>query len=381
MRPLALVLLIACVPVGGFDAGVMTPIDAGASVDAGVDAGQPAGWKLMDFAGTGTAGLMDGPIALAQFNQPTAIAIDEVGQLFVADTGNRVIRKIDLNGEVTTISQPVFVEPQGIAVDSRGIVYVSDTREQCVKSLDTTGRVRSFSGTCTMGQMGFHRCYDSSPGTVGPGDIAGPMGLAADSDAGIVYIADLEHQLVRFASTRSSLLGTLAGRADTFSFLDGPCGRNYCCGSQFNSTIPDCRAQNSALFRGPSAVALNEAGDVLVADKNNCAIRRITSPTAMQCRVSTLFGAECTPGAPLATSINQPLGLAAGPNDTVFVSDSSNQRVVLIDPSLPMSNRLIELAGKGTLATPWGLAVANDGSGRVFVVDSGNNRIRVLLPP
>lgn len=252
MRPLALVLLIACVPVGGFDAGVMTPIDAGASVDAGVDAGQPAGWKLMDFAGTGTAGLMDGPIALAQFNQPTAIAIDEVGQLFVADTGNRVIRKIDLNGEVTTISQPVFVEPQGIAVDSRGIVYVSDTREQCVKSLDTTGRVRSFSGTCTMGQMGFHRCYDSSPGTVGPGDIAGPMGLAADSDAGIVYIADLEHQLVRFASTRSSLLGTLAGRADTFSFLDGPCAETTAAARSSTRRSPIAARRTPPSSAGPA---------------------------------------------------------------------------------------------------------------------------------
>lgn len=381
MRALPLVLLVACVPVGGFDAGVVALVDGGASIDAGVDAGAPAGWKLMDFAGTGNAGLMDGPMALAQFNQPTALAIDEAGQLFVADTGNRVIRKIDLNGEVTTLTQSVFVEPQGIAVDSRGTIYVSDTREQCVKSLDSSGRVRDFSGTCAMGQMGFQRCYDSSPGTVGPGDIAGPMGLAADSDAGLVYIADSEHELIRFASTRSRLLGTLAGRADTFSFLDGPCGRNFCCGSQFNSTIPDCRAQNSALFRGPSAVALNEAGDLLVADKNNCAIRRITTPTAMQCRVSTIFGSSCTPGAPLASSLNQPLALAAGPNDTVFVSDSLNQRVVLIDPSLPMSNRLQELPGKGTLATPWGLAVAKDGSGRVFVVDSGNNRIRVLVPP
>lgn len=381
MRALPLVLLVACVPISGFDAGVMAPVDAGQSVDAGVDAGSPPGWKLMDFAGTGSAGLMDGPIAVAQFNQPTALAIDGAGQLFVADTGNRVIRKIDLNGEVTTISQPVFVEPQGVAVDSRGIVYVSDTREQCVKSLDTSGRVRSFSGTCAMGQMGFMRCYDSSPGTVGPGDIAGPMGLAADSDAGIVYIADMEHQLVRYALTGSRRLGTLAGLADTFSFVDGPCGRNDCCGTQFNSTIPDCRATNSARFRGPSAVALNEAGELLVADKNNCAIRRITTPTAMQCRVSTIFGSNCTPGAPLATSLNQPLGLAAGPNDTVFVSDSLNQRVVLLDPSLPMSNRLLELPGRGTLATPWGIVVANDGSGRVFVVDSGNNRIRVLLPP
>lgn len=61
------------------------------------------------------------------------------------------------------------------------------------------------------------------------------------------------------------------------------------------------------------------------------------------------------------------------------MSDSANQRVVLLDPSQPMIARLTELPGKGTFLTPWGIAV--DGTGRVFVVDSGNNRVRMLVPP
>ena len=65
--------------------------------------------------------------------------------------------------------------------------------------------------------------------------------------------------------------------------------------------------------------------------------------------------------------------------DFVYVSDSANQRVVLLDPSQPMIARLTELPGKGTFLTPWGIAV--DGTGRVFVVDSGNNRVRMLVPP
>ncbi len=375
---LVVVVASSCVPTGGFDAG--TPVvvsDSGVTTDAGFDAGQLGGWSLLPWAGTGAAGLVDGPGDSAQFNQPAGLAIDAMGNLFVADTGNRVIRKIDPNGFVTTVSPQSFVDPQGVAVDSRGTIYVADTREQCVKSVDLMGRVRDFSGTCAMGVMGFRRCYDSTLGTFGPGDIAGPMGMVADSDAGLVYIADAEHQLVRFASMTSRELGTLAGRADTFSFLDGPCGRSFCCGTEAN--FPGCRVRQGALFRGPSAVALSSSGDLLVADKNNCAIRRITTPSAAECRVSTLFGSECRSGAPLSASLNSPLGVAGGPGELVYVSDSANQRVVQLDPSQPMSARLTELPGKGTFLTPWGIAV--DGTGRVFVVDSGNNRVRMLVPP
>jgi DNA-binding beta-propeller fold protein YncE len=379
-RSVLLVVLVAssCVPMGGFDAGTpRVSADGGATTDAGFDAGQTGGWSLLPWAGTGAPGLVDGPGETAQFNQPSGLAIDALGNLFVADTGNRVIRKIDPNGFVTTVSPQTFVDPEGVAVDSRGIVYVADTREQCVKTLDPMGRVRDFSGTCAMGVMGFRRCYDSTLGTLGPGDIAGPMGMVADSDAGTVYIADAEHQLIRFASMTSRELGTLAGRADTFSFLDGPCGRSFCCGTEAN--FPGCRVRQGALFRGPSAVALSSSGALLVADRNNCAIRKISTPSAAECRVSTVFGAGCEAGAPLSASLNSPLGVAGGPGELVYVSDSANQRVVLLDPSQPMIARLTELPGKGTFLTPWGIAV--DGTGRVFVVDSGNNRVRMLVPP
>ncbi|MBL8919734.1 MAG: hypothetical protein JNJ54_12780 [Myxococcaceae bacterium] len=372
-----LALASACVPTGGFDAGMAPATDSGVTIaDAGFDAGQPQSpWVLEDFAGTGAPGLVNGPLAQAQFNQPTALAIDALDQLYVADTGNRAIRKIDVNGVVSTVVASGLVDPRGVAVDARGTVYVADTSEQCVKQF-SAGSLRDYVGTCAMGVMGFRRCYDSGPGTVGPGDIAGPMGLWADSDAGLVYIADAEHQLVRFAVMGRRELGTLAGREDSTAFVDGACGRSYCCGASFN--LAGCRPAQGSIFRGPAAVALASSGDLLVADRGNCAIRRISTPSAAACRVSTLFGSGCTPGAPLNLSLNSPLGVAGGPDDVVFVSDTANQRVVRLDPTLPMATRLEELPGKGTLSNPWGLAV--DSTGRVFVVDSGHNRIRVFVP-
>ncbi len=377
---LLLGLLAGCVPTGGFDAGTppngtdaATPLDAGA--DAGIDAGL-GGWLMQVYAGTGTAGMSDGPGAAAQFNGPTALALDAQGNLYVADTGNRAVRKIDAQQVVTTLgarSPPAFVDPRGIATDGR-TVFVSDTQEQCVKAIDATNQVRTFSGTCAMGVMGFHRCYDSGPGTVGPGDIAAPLGLVAAPDAGVLYIADAEHMLVRFASLTSRLLGTVAGRQDTMSMLDGVCGRGYCCGTSV-AFPPDCPAQG-ALFRNPAALALGPDGALYVAEKGNCSVRKIDTPGATACRVSTVFGSGCQAG---AISLNAPLGIAVGTDGLIFVSDTFNQRVVQIDPSLPVQARLSEVSKAGELSFPMGIAV--EPTGRVFVVDSANHRVVVFLPP
>lgn len=380
MRRSALaLLLIGCVPSGGFDAGTMER-DAGMEIDAGVDAGLVGGWLMVVYAGTGAPGSGDGPAASAQFNQPTGLALDAQGNLYVADTGNRTIRKIDSNQVVSTLagqSPTAFVDPRGVAVDRRGNVYVSDTQEQCVKVIEPSNRVRTFAGTCRMGMVGFSRCYDSTAGTVGPGDIAGPAGLAVDEDAGIVYIADAEHQLIRFAAMTGRELGTLAGRADSMGYRDGACGRSFCCGSSFN--LPGCTAMQATVFRNPYGLALAPSSELLISDRGNCLIRKISTPAAAACRSSTVFGTECQGGLPLDQTLNAPLGVAAGEGGLIYVSDTSNQRVVLIDPSMPSLSRLNVISKPGEVVAPAGIAV--DGPGRVFVADSASNRILMFLPP
>ncbi|MGQ0504066.1 MAG: hypothetical protein ACT4TC_01980 [Myxococcaceae bacterium] len=88
--------------------------------------------------------------------------------------------------------------------------------------------------------------------------------------------------------------------------------------------------------------------------------------------MTTVLGSLCSGG----QSINGPMGVAAGPNNTVYVSDTNNQRVVLIDPSRPAMGRLSVIADEGEVSNPWGIVTAANGD--VFVVDSGNNVIRRL---
>jgi sugar lactone lactonase YvrE len=364
---------VACVPIGGFDAGVVVDdagtamaVDSGTAVDAG------SGWAVIVFAGSGVAGRADGPAGTAQFNRPAGLALDATGNLFVADNGNRAVRKVDPNGNVTTIASTGLIDPTAVAVDRAGNVYVSDTSEQCVFVIRPGGTPQRFAGTCVMGQMGFTRCYDSGPGTVGPGVFGGPSGLVADSDAQVVYIADAIYETIRVAPFGRRELATLAGGYGLMGARDGACGQNFCCGTSAN--VMGCTAMQGTSFRKPVDVTLAADRSLLIADRGNCAVRRIASPgTATTCRSSTVFGGDCVGG---LRSLNGPLAVTEGVNGLLFVSDTGNRRVVKLDPSRAMFDRLEALPSE---LVPWGIAA--DRVGRVFVADSASNQVRVFLPP
>ncbi|MBE7484052.1 MAG: hypothetical protein HS104_29300 [Polyangiaceae bacterium] len=162
------------------------------------------------LAGDGSSGFMDEPDP--RFNQPTGLAVDGSGVVFVADRGNHAIRKLTPNGLVITLAgdgspsmadgagaSARFDAPWAIAVDPSGVLWISDTGNDRVRRLDTSGNVSTFAG--------------------GDGTLKAPMGIAVD-DFGNVYVADSGHQRVlRFAPSGSP--ETLAGADAAFSALTG----------------------------------------------------------------------------------------------------------------------------------------------------------------
>ena len=154
----------------------------------------PAG-VVTTLAGDGTAGYLDGQGTAAQFNQPAGVAVDSGGNVYVADRGNKRIRKITPAGVVTTLagdgtagyldgqgSAAQFNQPFGVAVDSSGNVYVADTLNNRIRKITSTGAVSTFAGSSSA-------TAGSLDGQGSTAQFNGPFGIAINS-SGIVYIVE-----------------------------------------------------------------------------------------------------------------------------------------------------------------------------------------------
>jgi sugar lactone lactonase YvrE len=215
---------------------------------------------ISNFAGEGGVfGSADGVGTAARFSAPQGLAIDGAGNIYVADTGNNMIRKITPAGVVTTFagqagtfgfadgagSAARFNVPRGIASDTLGIVYVADNSNQVIRRITPDGNVTTIAGV---------------PGVAGSDDGAAvaarfrdPPGIAVDA-AGNLYVADQGNHTIRKIS--AGVVTTIAGSAGVAGYADG------------NGSV--------ARFNSPEGIAVDAAGNVYVADRGNNAIRRIT---------------------------------------------------------------------------------------------------------
>lgn len=179
--------------------------------------------NVTTFAGTGTQGFANGFRTKALFNKPVGIAVDAKGNLYVADSDNYVIRKIDLQGNVTNLAgdvgksgykdgpgkQAQFKRPIGLAVDSKGNLYVVDWNN-VVRRIDSQGNVSTFAGS---GKQG----HKDGPGT--QAQFSGPSGLTIDAQDNL-YIAELSNYRIRKIDPQGNVT-TFAGSGQS-GYKDGP---------------------------------------------------------------------------------------------------------------------------------------------------------------
>jgi sugar lactone lactonase YvrE len=172
----------------------------------------------------GQTGSSDGTGTAAEFNSPNGLAIDSQGNLYVADTGNYTIRKVSASGVVTTIAgtpglkgssdgkgaAALFSSPTGIAVDATGNLYVTDTGNNTVRKIDTTGQTSTIAGT--PGVTG------STDNTGSEASFNGLTGIAVDS-SGNLYVADSGNDTIRKISPAGAVT-TLAGLAGQSGYVD-----------------------------------------------------------------------------------------------------------------------------------------------------------------
>jgi sugar lactone lactonase YvrE len=314
------------------------------------------------LAGSGVAGYTNGTGTAAQFNYPYGIAVDASGSVYVADSNNSRIRKITPSGVVTTLAGSTygyangtgtaarFSYPSGVAVDAAGTVYVADTYNNRIRKITPAGVVTTLAGSGTAG-------YADGTGTAAQFNY--PFSVAIDA-TGTVYVADTSNHRIR-KITPAGVVTTFAGSAQGYTNGTG----------------------TAAQFNSPIGVAVDAAGTVYVADRINHRLRKIT-PAGV---VTTFAGsgtAGYTNGTGTAAQFNYPYGIAVDVAGTVYVADRINHRIRKITPAGVVTT----LAGSGTVGYTNGdgtaaqfyspYCVAVDAAGTVYVADSSNQRIRKI---
>jgi DNA-binding beta-propeller fold protein YncE len=325
------------------------------------------GTSISTFAGTaGLAGSTDATGTAARFNTPASIAIDTSGNFYVADAANSVIRKITSGGVVTTLAgfpgangnsdgqgtSARFNGPSGVAVDQLGNVFVADTYNHTIRLITPGGSVTtlaglannpgnangtgsaarfSFPSSIALDASGTAYVTDSSNHTIrvvtGGGSVstlAGTAGLSGTSDgngssarfyfpngiafagSGIFYVADSNNHTIRRVTTAGDVL-TVAGGAGTSGSTDA------------NGT--------SARFNQPVGVGVDTSGNIFVADTYNNTIRRISTLGD----VTTIAGAVGQPGSVDGIGgearFNQPFAVAVTSAGNLYIADTRNHTI------------------------------------------------------
>ena len=352
-------------------------------------------WRIATIAGTGDAGYRtggysgDGGSAVAaRLNFPTALAVDGSGNLYVADTWNHRIRRVDATGTITTIAgtgaqgysgdggpaaSALLDTPAGVALDVRGNRYIADSFNHRIRRVDAAGNITTIAGTGAQGFSG-----DGGPAV--SAQLNSPAHVALDGQ-GNLYIADGFNNRVRRVDTTGTIT-TIAGTgAQGFSGDHGPAVR--------------------ARLNLPVSVALDGSGNLYIADRENHRIRRVDASGVITTIAGVGLGRFNGRDGPSVTAVlHRPAGVALDGSGNLYIADSGNHHVRRVNTTGTITtiagttnaesrfgNRPIEGGYNGDsgpalevrLDHPIGLAL--DGSGNLYVADSLNNRIRVVARP
>jgi uncharacterized protein (TIGR03437 family) len=290
-----------------------------------------SGGVITTVAGNGTAGFTgdNASATSAELNNPTGVAVDSSGNLYIADSGNNVVRKV-ANGTITTFAGSNSVgagysgdtgtatgaqlnNPVGVAVDASGNVYIADAGNNVVRQV--------YSGNIITAAVGFTH----------------PDGVAVDS-SGNLYVADTVAR--RIVKLSGGVYTTLAGNGNgAFGGDDGP-------GTQ-------------AALNAPMGLAVDASGNVYIADTLNGRIRKLTPSGTITTIAGTgalYFSGDQGPATQAAMYF--PRGVAVDPSGNIYIADTANSVVRQLQGTLPVvsANGVVNAASFASQISPGALA-------------------------
>lgn len=308
-----------------------------------------------------------GPALNSTLAEPTAVAFDSLGNLYIADYQDNRIRKVDTNGIITTVAgngtaassgdgglatNAAIHLPWGLAVDAAGNIYFAERIDNRVRRVDPAGIITTIAGTGTPG-------YSGDGGPASRAQIYNPFGLATDS-VGNLYIADTANKRIRMVKPDGTIT-TVAGNG-------------------LPSESGDGGLATSAQISTPTAVGVDSVGNIYITEGNR--VRKVTAGG-----IITTFAGTGAPGATgdggLATSatLQGPQGVTVDGTGNVYIGDTSNNRIRKVDTagiitSIAGAHPGPVISGGPAANTSVGaIGLALDCSGNLYAADSGHNLV------
>ncbi len=341
---------------------------------------------ITTLAGKGTPGYYgNGSSALtANLHWPQGVAIDDTGNMYIADALNNVVRKVSTNGKISTIAGtgwefgtglggfagdfgPATAArlwgPSGVAVDKHGFIYIADHNNNRIRKIDTGAghMITTLAGNGFAGFSGDGASADLA-------QLSHPNRVVVDT-FGTVFIADTGNHVIRMVDTLG-MITTVAGTGAVAGYSG------------------DGGAATAATMNHPVDVAVDLFGNLYIVDMYNYVIRKVSISSG---NISTICGIG-TPGfsgdgrAATTAQLYDPSAICVDHFGAIYISDLGNMRIRKID----VGGKIRTIAGKGVsgfsgdggpataaeLMFPNGLAV--NAFGNVCFADQGNNRIRFM---
>jgi uncharacterized protein (TIGR03437 family) len=336
-----------------------------------------AGTGAIDNTGDG------GPGTAATLNQPRGVAVDSKGNILVADTQNRRVRRISPTGVMTAFAgtgllgsggdggpavEATLNFPNVVIVDKDDNVYISDQFTNRIRKVTPDGKISTIAGTGT-GFGGFSG--DGGPAT--QAQFNGQVGLALDKD-GNLFVADRLNSRIRRIDARTGIITTVAGNGQVGSGGDGG-------------------AATQAELNLPTGVAVDAAGNLYITDIGNQRIRRVSATDG---KISTIagtgvagFSGDGGPAVSALLNLAYPATLTLDAAGDLYFADRNNHRIrkITLNTSIITTVAGTGIAGfNGDGTAPTGVnlnlptSVAFDAAGNMIIADSSNNRIRRVRP-
>ncbi|KAA1245335.1 T9SS type A sorting domain-containing protein [Aquimarina sp. RZ0] len=342
--------------------------------------------NVSTFAGTGVQDFSgdDGPAINAELNFPGGIAVDAAGNVYFSEITNPDIRKVDINGIITTFAgspgsfgssgdgglavDASLNSPQGLAFDIFDNLYIADRDNNKIRKVNASdGIISTIAGLGTSGFSG-----DNGQATLA--ELDSPQYVAVDVN-GNVYISDWLNNRIRKVDATTGIITTIAGTGDSgFSGDGGPA--------------------TSAELRSPSGIAVDTSGNIFFADRGNNRIRRIDASGV----ITTVAGSDRfgdfdgDGGLAINAKLDSPNGIITDAVGNIFIADRTNQRIRRVNSSDGLINTIAGTGATGfngggfngdgmsgtdtRLNNPSAVAISNPGD--IYIADGGNHRVRLL---